>query len=63
MYCYLRDPLKLLKDVECFVNDLCLKVCCVRLFLFNLKHMSHFSYMCKMGCPINIVLENWEYLY
>ena len=25
--------------------------------------MSHFSYTCKMRCPLNLVLENWEYLW
>ena len=28
-----------------------------------LKYMSHFSYMCKMRCPLNLVLESWEYLW
>ena len=27
------------------------------------KHMSHFSYSCKMRYPLNLVLENWEYLW
>ena len=27
------------------------------------QHMSHFSYSCKMWCPLNLVLENWEYLW
>ena len=27
------------------------------------KHMSHFSYMCKMQCLLNLVLESWEYLW
>ena len=26
-------------------------------------HMSHFSYACKMRCPLNLVLESWEYLW
>ena len=26
-------------------------------------HMSHFSYSHKMRCPLNLVLENWEYLW
>ena len=26
-------------------------------------YMSHFSYSCKMRCPLNLVLENWEYLW
>ena len=26
-------------------------------------HMSHFSYMCKMRYPLNLVLENWDYLW
>ena len=25
--------------------------------------MSHFSYTCKMSCPLNLVLENCEYLW
>ena len=25
--------------------------------------MSHFSYVCKMQYPLNLVLENWEYLW
>ena len=25
--------------------------------------MSHFSYACKMRCPLNLVLESWEYLW
>ena len=25
--------------------------------------MSHFSYVCKMWCPLNLVLESWEYLW
>ena len=27
------------------------------------KNMSHFSYTCKMRCPLNLVLESWEYLW
>ena len=30
---------------------------------FLVEHMSHFSYSCKMQCPLNLVLENWEYLW
>ena len=26
-------------------------------------HMSHFAYACKMQCPLNLVLENSEYLW
>ena len=26
-------------------------------------YMSHFSYMCKMRYPLNLVLESWEYLW
>ena len=26
-------------------------------------YMSHFSYACKMWCPLNLVLENCEYLW
>ena len=29
----------------------------------NVRHMSHFSYACKMWCPLNLVLESWEYLW
>ena len=25
--------------------------------------LSHFSYACKMRCPLNLVLENCEYLW
>ena len=25
-------------------------------------YMSHFCYACKMRCPLNLVLESWEYL-
>ena len=28
-----------------------------------IKHMSHFAYACKIRCPLNLVLENWEYLW
>ena len=28
----------------------------------SLVDMSHFSYACKMQCPLNLVLENCEYL-
>ena len=27
------------------------------------QHMSHFTYMCKMQYPLNLVLENSEYLW
>ena len=32
---------------------------------FKGKHlnMSHFAYACKMRCPLNLVLESWEYLW
>ena len=26
-------------------------------------YMSHFSYVCKMRYPLNLVLESWEYLW
>ena len=26
-------------------------------------YMSHFSYTCKMRCPLNLVLESWKYLW
>ena len=29
----------------------------------SLLYMSHFSYACKMLCPLNLVLESWEYLW
>ena len=35
-------------------------------FVFTLVwhiYMSHFSYSCKMRYPLNLVLENWEYLW
>ena len=37
----------------------------VRDFLFKWRwfHMSHFAYACKMRCPLNLVLENSEYLW
>ena len=25
--------------------------------------MSHFTYVCKMWYPLNLVLESWEYLW
>ena len=28
-----------------------------------MKHMSHFTYACKMWCPLNLVLEKSEYLW
>ena len=31
--------------------------------LFMWINMSHFSYACKMRYPLNLVLENWEYLW
>ena len=32
--------------------------------IFNhLRHMSHFAYACKMQYPLNLVLENIEYLW
>ena len=30
---------------------------------FPFTYMSHFSYSCKMRYPLNLVLENWEYLW
>ena len=40
---------------------------CVYILLFHYipycnLNMSHFSYLHKMRCPLNLVLENWEYL-
>ena len=32
-------------------------------FWYFWEHMSHFSYSHKMRCPLNLVLENWEYLW
>ena len=29
----------------------------------KVRHMSHFSYACKMRYLLNLVLENWEYLW
>ena len=26
-------------------------------------YMSHFSYVCKMRYPLNLVLESWQYLW
>ena len=26
-------------------------------------YMSHFAYACKMRYPLNLVFENWEYLW
>ena len=31
--------------------------------LNNLMYMSHFAYVCKMRCPLNLVLESWEYIW
>ena len=30
---------------------------------YAIKHMSHFSYACKMRYLLNLVLESWEYLW
>ena len=30
---------------------------------FQEMYMSHFAYACKMRCPLNLVLENSEYLW
>ena len=30
---------------------------------FVVKYMSYFAYACKMRCPLNLVLENSEYLW
>ena len=32
-------------------------------FKFSNWYMSHFAYACKMRCPLNLVLENSEYLW
>ena len=32
-------------------------------FSLTNTYMSHFSYSCKMQCLLNLVLENWEYLW
>ena len=29
----------------------------------EVRHMSHFTYVCKMRCLLNLVLENSEYLW
>ena len=47
MYC--------VRMVNCMVGYLVIYV--------NLIHMSHFSYACKMRCPLNLVLKSWEYLW
>ena len=41
------------------------KQCKTRVFYIKIirKYMSHFSYTCKMRYPLNLVLENWEYLW
>ena len=31
--------------------------------LLAILYMSHFAYMSKMRCPLNLVLENWENLH
>ena len=33
------------------------------LLAFMVMYMSHFSYSCKMWYPLNLVLENLEYLW
>ena len=33
------------------------------IFLRGFTYMSHFAYACKMRCPLNLVLENSEYLW
>ena len=35
------------------------------IFFFKIQNinMSHFSYACKMRYLLNLVLENWEYLW
>ena len=30
---------------------------------YDVMHMSHFSYACKMWYPLNLVLESLEYLW
>ena len=32
-------------------------------YVYACMHMSHFAYACKMRCPLNLVLESWEYLW
>ena len=65
--------------IQCLTNPLALWIfnfgCSVVLHMSLLKsyfshtisnkvlHMSHFSYACKMRCPLNLVLENCEYLW
>ena len=45
------------------------QVWCIRKFLPQFAfqvvyiYMSHFAYVCKMRCPLNLVLESWEYLW
>ena len=45
--------------MTCLVLHICIH------FKINFQniHMSHFTYACKMRCPLNLVLESWEYLW
>ena len=57
------------------VAHTCLRCMCICLSLHNTYlclqlptlissiYMSHFAYACKMRGPLNLVLENWEYLW
>ena len=38
----------------------CSKFNGIKIYWFS--YMSHLSYACKMRYPLNLVLENWEYL-
>ena len=31
--------------------------------IYKMIYMSHFSYMCKLWYPLNLVLESWEHLW
>ena len=36
---------------------------CPQVYQNSILYMSHFSYACKMRYPLNLVLENLEYLW
>ena len=64
-------------DMECgkpVLTSFCAKIRChiIQKFICSLNqglrsdtsyYISHFSYSCKMQCPLNLVLENCEYLW
>ena len=45
-----------------FINDFVAVAIAVNYHMNSLIHMSHFAYACKMRYPLNLVLENIEYL-